>query len=194
MREAHLVPAKALKTLDARSREQWRNWLRRHHDSETEIWLVFYKRHTGEKSVAYEDAVEEALCFGWIDSLVRRLDEDRYARKFTPRKPDSRWSTSNRQRYEKLKARGLLALSGRARAPTERSGDAPQRSVSVMPSYIEEQLKTDARAWDHFQQLAPSYRRAYIAWIDSAKREQTKLKRLRQAVRLLAAGEKLGLK
>src|SRR5688572_3231771 len=116
-----IKPAKKLRTLNVRSRRQWRNWLQRHHDSVSEIWLVFPKRHTAEKCLSYDDAVEEALCFGWIDSLVRRLDEDRYARKFTPRKPDSRWSTINRQRYAKLKASGLLAAPGRERAPTERS-------------------------------------------------------------------------
>jgi uncharacterized protein YdeI (YjbR/CyaY-like superfamily) len=115
-----------LVTLDVRKRPQWRKWLEAHHDSASEIWLVFYKRHTGEECISYDDAVEEALCFGWIDSIVRRLDDDRYARKFTPRKPESRWSTSNRQRYAQLEARGLLAAPGRKRAPTERSGDAPR--------------------------------------------------------------------
>lgn len=129
-----------------------------------------------------------------IGTTAVSLDEDRYVRKFTPRKPDSRWSTINRQRYEKLKARGLLAASGRERAPTDRTGDAPRPSVSVMPSYIEEQLKADARAWGFFEQLAPSYRRAYIGRIDSAKREETKQKRLREAIALLSAGEKLELK
>lgn len=120
------MSAKNLSTLDVRSREQWRNWLRDHHDSESEIWLVFHKHHTPEKSISYDDIVEEALCFGWIDSIVKRLDDDRYARKFTPRKPDSKWSTINRRRYAGLKARGLLAAPGLERAPTSRSGDAPR--------------------------------------------------------------------
>src|SRR5207249_456884 len=147
-----------------------------------EIWLMFPKRHTAEESISYDAAVEEALCFGWIDSLVRRLDDDRYARKFTPRKPDSRWSTINRRRYADLKARGLLAAPGLERAPTDRSGDAPRSAASVIPPYIEEQLRANARAWDYFEQLAPSCRRAYIGWIDSAKREETKQKRLREAI------------
>ena len=137
-----------LATLDVRKRPQWRKWLEAHHDSASEIWLVFHKRHTREECISYDDAVEEALCFGWIDSIVRRLDDERYARKFTPRKPGSRWSTSNRQRYAKLEQRGLLAQPGRKRVPTERSGDAPRPSVSVLPSYIEKPLKADARAWD----------------------------------------------
>jgi uncharacterized protein YdeI (YjbR/CyaY-like superfamily) len=188
------MTAKNLRTLEVRSRRQWRSWLRQHHDSETEIWLVFHKCHTAEKSIKYNDAVEEALCFGWIDSIVRRLDDDRYARKFTRRKPSSRWSTINRQRYADLKRRRLLAGPGLKRPPTGLSGDAPRRSVSVIPTYIEKQLKADERAWSYFEQLAPSYRRAYIGWIDSAKRDETKEKRLRVAINLLAAGKKLGLK
>src|SRR6476469_7956384 len=119
---------KKLPTLEIRCRDDWRNWLREHHDSTAEIWLVFHKGLAPEPRMGYEDAGEEALCFGWIDSLVKRLDGDRYARKFTPRKPDSKWSTINRRRYAGLQARGLLAPPGVERAPTARSGDAPRPS------------------------------------------------------------------
>jgi uncharacterized protein YdeI (YjbR/CyaY-like superfamily) len=185
---------KGLQTLDVGSREQWRDWLRKHHASKSVIWLVFHKSPTGSKSISYDGAVEEALCFGWIDSIVKRLDDDRYARKFTPRQPESKWSTINRQRYAKLKGRGLLAAAGLERAPTGRSGDQPRPSLSAIPSLIENQLKGDRRAWDHFERLAPSYRRAYVAWIDSAKRDETRQKRIREAISLLRSGRKLGLK
>jgi uncharacterized protein YdeI (YjbR/CyaY-like superfamily) len=188
------MPAKAIKTLEVRSRQAWRNWLQEHGGSESEIWLVFHKRHTGLNGISLDAAVEEALCFGWIDSLVKRLDDARYARKFTPRAADSRWSTINRRRYQDLKSRGLLAEPGLKRPPTSRSGDAPRPSLSAIPPYIEKQLKAHAIAWSNFEKLAPSQRRAYIGWIDSAKREETKLKRLHEAIGLLAAGKKLGLK
>jgi len=191
---SQLLPAKPLRTVELATRQKWRAWLQKHHDSETEIWLVFYKRHTGVKCVEYRDALEEALCFGWVDSLVRRLDEDRFARKFTPRKADSRWSTVNRRLYEDLLSRGLIAPLGLKRPPTEKSGDAPRPSVSTLPVFIEKGLKANPRAWAFFEQLAPSYRRQCIAWIDSAKREETKQKRLREVVDLMAAGKKLGLK
>ncbi len=184
----------AITTLEVRTRREWRDWLRRHWGTESEVWLVFHKRHTGIEGIGYGDAVEEAICFGWIDSLVKRLDDDRYARKFTPRRADSKWSTINRRRYADLEARGLLARPGLERAPTGRNGDAPRPSVSLVPSYIEERLKTNPRAWGFFEKLAPSYRRAFIAWIDSAKRRETRERRLREAMRLLAAGKKLGLK
>ncbi len=190
------MPAKplALDMLDVRNRRDFRKWLKKHHDSVSEIWLVFHKRHTDVKSIKYDDAVEEALCFGWIDSIIRRLDAARYARKFTPRKADSKWSTVNRRRYRSLESRRLLAPPGLKRPPTNRSGDAPKLSRSTIPSYIVKTLKANPRAWHFFEQLAPSYRRAYVGWIHSAKRVETREKRLREAVSLLAAGEKLGLK
>ena len=189
-----MVSISEFKTLEVRTRQAWRTWLAEHHDSDTEIWLVFRKRRTGAGSLAYDDAVEEALCHGWIDSIIRRLDDARYARKFTPRKAGSKWSTSNRRRYADLKSRGLLAAPGLKRAPTSRSGDAPRVSDSELPPYIERALRENPRALKFFEQLAPSYRRAYIGWIDSARREQTKERRLREALSLLAAGKKLGLK
>jgi len=188
------MPAKPIEFLRVQSRAQWRKWLQKHYDSKPEIWLELYKRHTGKSTLGYNDAVEEALCWGWIDSIVRRLDDTRYARKFTPRKADSRWSSVNRRRYTDLELRGLLAEPGRKRAPTSRSGDAPRVSDSAIPPYIEATLKTNPRAWEFFQQLAPSYRRAYIGWIDAAKRQETKQRRLDEALGLLAAGKKLGLK
>jgi uncharacterized protein YdeI (YjbR/CyaY-like superfamily) len=185
--------SKTLKTLDARNSAEWREWLARRHDSESEVWLVFYKRRSGRPSIAYLDAVDEALCFGWIDSLIKRLDDDRYARKFTPRKPDSRWSAANRKRFAELQAGGRLAPAGLQRAPTDRSY-APRPSPSKVPRYIQQALESRPAAWNYFESLAPSYRRLYIAWIDSAKQEETKTRRLREAIGLLAAGKKLGLK
>src|SRR5689334_11788668 len=107
-----------LGTLRVGSRRQWRAWLRAHHTSSPGIWLVFYKAHTGVRSIAYEDTVREALCFGWIDSLVKRLDDDRYALKVTPRKPASKWSDINRKRWMELKTTGRLTSAGLAAAPT----------------------------------------------------------------------------
>jgi uncharacterized protein YdeI (YjbR/CyaY-like superfamily) len=186
--------SQTLKTLDAQTPEAWREWLADHHDSESEVWLVFSKRHTGQASIAYADAVEEALCFGWIDSLVRRLDDARYARKFTPRKLDSKWSTANRERYAQLKASGRLMPPGLNRPPTNRSGDAPRPSLATVPQYIQDALQSSPPASRYFESLAPSYRRMYIAWIDSAKQHETKMRRLQEAIGLLAAGKKLGLK
>jgi uncharacterized protein YdeI (YjbR/CyaY-like superfamily) len=181
------------KTLDLRSRSRWRAWLEANHDSASEIWLVYHKSHTGKTSIEYEDSVEEALCFGWVDSLIRRLDDDRYARKFTPRKPDSFWSDSNRERYAKVEALGLLAPAGRERAPTgNRYPRRPKRS-SAVPAYIEKAFKVDPRAWATFERLTPRERVLYVGWIENAKREETKARRIEKCFRQLAAGKKLGL-
>jgi len=183
------------RTVDIRSRKAWRAWLESNHSSVAEVWLVFHKRHTGTLAVEYEDAVEEALCFGWVDSLVRRLDADRFARKFTPRKSDSVWSESNRRRYAVLEAHGLLAPAGRVRPPTGRSPVPPaRRTFAKVPPYIARAFKAVPRAWATFEKLTQEQRRKYLGWIEAAKREETKARRLAEAVRLLARGEKLGLK
>jgi uncharacterized protein YdeI (YjbR/CyaY-like superfamily) len=188
------MASKPFTTLEIASRRQWRTWLDKHHASHAEIWLVFSKQHSGQKGIEYRDALEEALCFGWVDSLVKRIDDERFARKFTPRKADGRWSTINRKLYADLLARGLVAAPGLDRPPTDKSGDAPRPNLAALPKYIEQALKADTRAWAFFDKLAPSYRRQCVAWIDSAKREETKQKRLSEVVKLMAAGKKLGLK
>lgn len=186
-----------MKTLLVRTVDQWREWLDKHHASEPEVWLVFHKRHTGVGSIDYKDALDEALCFGWVDSLVKRLDDRRYALKFTPRRPDSRWSTTNRARYEALKASGRLKPAGIERAPTDRGyGPRPARLPlpSRLPPYMQAALRKHPAAARHFEALTPAQRRRYFAWIESAKREDTKLRRLKEAIRLLAQGKVLGLK
>jgi len=188
-----MVRSRTFKTLDVQTLEQWRSWLADHHGSESEVWLVFHKRHTGRLSITYQDALDEALCFGWVDSLIKRLDEARYARKFTPRKADSKWSAVNRKHYGRLKASGRLKPPGLNRAPTNRSYDKPP-SPSTIPGYIQEALQRSPTAWHNFESLAPSYRRNYIGWIDSAKKQETKMRRLQEAISMLAAGKTLGLK
>jgi len=176
---------------------EWRDWLDHHHASEAEVWLIFHKQQTGVASLDRKDALDEALCFGWVDSLVKRLDDRRYAIKFTPRREDSRWSAVNRQRYAELKASGRLMPPGIERSPTARGyGPRPPRQPlpSTLPTYIQEALKKHPRALRNFEALTPSQRRRYFAWIESAKREETKQRRLKEAIRLLAAGELLGLK
>ena len=182
-----------LPTLLIRSRRAWRAWLTKHHASSAGVWLVFYKAHTGETSIHYEDAVREALCFGWIDSLIKRLDEDRYAFKVTPRRPTSKWSDINRKRWAELEAAGLLTSAGLAAAPTSNTY-APRPVVPELPAYIAKALKTNSRAWEFFRELAPRERRNFVVWIHTAKRAETRERRIRESIALLAAGKKLGLK
>jgi uncharacterized protein YdeI (YjbR/CyaY-like superfamily) len=182
-----------LDTLDLRTRKAWRQWLTKHHASSPGIWMVRHKQHSGVGSMPYEDLVCEALCFGWIDSLVKRLDKDRYAIKVTPRKPSSNWSDVNRRRWRELDAAGLLAEPGRAAAPTG-NRYAPRPSVPQLPAYVAQAFKTNAKAWEFFRALAPTYRRNFVVWIHTAKRPETRDRRIREAIELLSAGRKLGLK
>jgi len=182
-----------LTLLRVTNRRQWRAWLTKHHTSSPGVWLVFYKAHTGMKSIAYEDVVREALCFGWIDSLIKRLDDDRYALKVTPRQPTSKWSEKNRKRWAELEAAGQLTSAGLAAAPTD-STYAPKPVIPELPAYIARALKANSKAWKFFQDLAPTYRRDFVVWIHIAKRPETRARRIRESVSLLAAGKKLGLK
>lgn len=193
---AHEVEmATELKLLDVRNRQQWRRWLETHYASSPGVWLIFHKNQSRVKhSIPYEDSVREALCFGWIDSLIRRLDDDRYARKFTPRRPTSKWSDSNRKRWADLKASGLLTVTGLAAAPTNNTYVPPPAIPEDLPVYIVKALKVNPKAWRFFQALAPSYRRYFVLWIHSAKRPETRAKRIRESLVLLAAGKKLGPK
>ena len=187
-----------MKTFDARTLERWRAWLAKHHSTEPEVWLIFHKKHTSKPSVAHGDALDEALCYGWIDSLVKRIDDDRYAIKFTPRKAGSNWSTANLKRYAALKAANRLAAPGIARSPVGRpivDGPSPASLPSAaVRDEVENALKKDQTAWKALQALAPSHRRRYVSWIALAKREETRHKRLREAIAMLRCGQKLGLK
>lgn len=182
-----------LSLLEVETRDGWRAWLEEHHASSAGVWLVRHKQHSGVESMPYEDLVREALCFGWIDSLIKRLDEDRYAIKVTPRKPTSKWSDLNRRRWRELEAAGRLAPAGLAAAPTENSYPA-RPPIPELPDYIAEAFRAHPEAWRHFQALTASNRRTFVVWIHTAKRPETRQRRIRESIALLAAGKKLGLK
>lgn len=185
--------ATQLINLDVRTRTQWRRWLEMHHASSSGVWLVRHKRHTRVGSMSYEDLVSEALCFGWVDSLIKRLDDERYAIKVTPRKPTSKWSALNRRRWRELDRAGRLAPAGRDAAPTTNRYEArPQ--IPQLPAYVARAIRSNANAWKFFRRLAPTYRRDFVVWIHMAKRPETRERRLRESIALLAAGKKLGLK
>jgi uncharacterized protein YdeI (YjbR/CyaY-like superfamily) len=180
--------------LEVRDRRAWRKWLERNHSKSSGVWLVYFKEHTGRKSIEYDDSVREALCFGWIDSLIKRLDDDRYARKFTPRKAGSRWSDSNRKRWAQLKDAGLLSDAGLALAPTDRQYEAMPIVQDDVAAGVLSAIKRDSTARRAFEALAPSHQRQYLLWISTAKRPETRAKRLREAIAMLREGKQLGLK
>lgn len=180
-------------TLDVRTRADWRRWLAKHHASSPGIWLLRHKQHTNVESMPYEDLVREALCFGWVDSLIKRLDDSCYAIKVTPRQSTSKWSDLNRKRWKQLKAAGLLAAPGLDAAPTAKTY-APKPSIPELPAYVGKAFKTNAEAWRFFQTLSARNRRDFVVWIHTAKRPETREKRIRESIALLSAGKRLGLK
>jgi uncharacterized protein YdeI (YjbR/CyaY-like superfamily) len=186
------MPAK-LPQVAVRTRAEWRRWLASNHASSPGIWLVRHKPHTGVKTMPYEELVREALCFGWIDSLVKRLDENRYAIKVTPRQPVSKWSDLNRKRWKELEAEGRLAGAGLAARPTA-NRYAPKPNIPELPSYIAEAFKKNAAAWKFFQTLSATNRRNFVVWIHTAKRPETRERRIRESLDLLSAATMLGLK
>src|SRR5438105_963393 len=191
---------KISKTLYVTSRDDWRAWLVKNHETEKEVWLIYYKKHTNQPRIPYEDAVEEALCFGWIDSIVQKIDDERYAQKFTPRKSSSQWSELNKRRVRKLLKEGKMTQAGLAKIGAgvleaeERTKPARKSKELVIPSYLSEALRANKKAWENFNNLSPSYRRQYVGWVATAKKEETRKKHIREAIKLLARNEKLGMK
>lgn len=183
-------------TFMARDRDTWRAWLTEHAALEKEVWLIYYRKQAGKPSISYQESLEEALCFGWVDSLIQKINEETYARKFTPRKPDSRWSEVNRRLAVRLMRDGRMTPSGLARMdfpiPETESPRKPAPAL-VVPEWLETGLKTRPLAWENFQKLPASHRRRYIGWISDAKREDTRQKRLREAINLLEAGLRIGM-
>ena len=174
----------------------WRNWLNSNHDTESEVWVTFYK--DGTEGISYADAVEEALCWGWIDSLVKRIDEREYVRKFTPRRAGSNWSASNRKRVRKLLDQGRMMEPGLAAIKDVDLSEAPRNPVPAAPdtppAELARALKRSPDAERTFRELPQSERKKYTAWILDAKKSDTKSRRIAEAVESLARGKRLGLK
>jgi uncharacterized protein YdeI (YjbR/CyaY-like superfamily) len=163
-----------------RSGPEFRSWLEKHHTA-AELWVGFYKKTSGRKGITYAEAVDEALCFGWIDGLTRSIDESRWMIRFTPRKQKSNWSAVNIKRFGELQAEGRVAPPG-AEAFERRDRTARKYSYESPPARLdlrdEKRFKTDKRAWAFWQSAPPSYRRAAMYWVMSAVKEETRQRRL----------------
>lgn len=175
-----------LEAIYACDRQSWRTWLEEHHETSLGIWLIYYKVSSGKPSVKYSEAVKEALCFGWIDSKVKSLDEERYQQIFTPRKPQSVWSKLNKQYIEELLAQGLMKAAGLEkinRAKQNGSWTTLDAIEALMiPPDLQQALATNAIANQNFQAFNNSTKKTILFWIDSAKRPETRLKRITQTL------------
>jgi uncharacterized protein YdeI (YjbR/CyaY-like superfamily) len=167
--------------------EEFRAWLEEHHETERELLVGFHKKGSGKPSITWPEAVEQALCFGWIDGVRRGLDEDSYTIRFTPRKPSSTWSRVNLEKVKELEERGLMRPAGRRAYDARREAKTgvysyEQRQAAALPAAYEVRLRANAAAWEDWSARPPSYRKAATWWVVSAKREETRERRLAQLI------------
>jgi uncharacterized protein YdeI (YjbR/CyaY-like superfamily) len=172
---------------------EFRRWLERNHDKAKEVWVGSYKVASGKKSITWAEAVDVALCFGWIDSVGLPIDEMRRKQRFTPRRKGSKWSNRNVERVKLLKKEGLMHPAGlrafEARIMADYSSQGPPKKL---PAAYVKKLKANKKASAFFEAQPPSYRRVVTHWVVSAKKEETQLRRLNQLIQASAKGERLG--
>lgn len=186
-------------------RESFRDWLEQNHNNSYGIWMIFYKSQKNIESINYQEALEEALCFGWIDSIIKKVDNDQYIRKFTPRTNISKWSDVNKKIVLSLIKQGKMTKAGLNKidiylktgkvdwkiTDTEK---VEEKKAFNIPDFILKALAKNEPALTNFNNLALTYKRHYILWITSAKKEETILSRLKESIKLLKENKKLGLK
>jgi uncharacterized protein YdeI (YjbR/CyaY-like superfamily) len=176
------------KTFYPLSRKDWRRWLEQHHDSEPEIWLVSHSIGSGKASLPYNEAVEEALCFGWIDSTNKKIDAESRAQRFTPRRKGSPWSEMNKTRVRRLHEQGLMTPAGLAAGV-----DFLDETYDV-PEDILEAIKADTETWKHFQKFSDSYVRIRTGWIEGARNRPDVFEtRLRYFLKMTKQGKRFGM-
>ncbi len=182
------------KTVYLADRESWRAWLAEHHDSETDVWLVYYRKETGKPRIPYNDAVEEALCYGWIDSTVRGMDEERFAQRFSKRRKNSALSQMNKERIRSLIAQGKMTKAGLDAVAHVFDPAADEAEEFEIPPQILAALKANDQAWRNFQKFPGSYRRIRIAYIESRKRHGAQMyrKALERFIEMTARNKRFG--
>jgi uncharacterized protein YdeI (YjbR/CyaY-like superfamily) len=178
------------------SAAEWRAWLQANHAVASEVWLLMYKKHTAIPCVSLQEATEEALCFGWIDSLLRRIDDEKHALRYGPRKKGSIWSERNKKLVAKLIEQGRMTEAGFAAIEeAKRNGEwekaTRREDISRIPSDLGKALAASKPAQANFEKLAPSHKKQYLTWIASAKTEPTRSRRIQKTVTLLRQNKKL---
>lgn len=171
-----------------KNRNEWRSWLEKNHTILTEVWLIHYKKSSGNESLNHFDAVEEALCFGWIDSKLKKIDDERFILKYSPRKPQSVWSKINKETAEQMISLGKMTRAGFEKievAKKQGFWDAAYTNLvkERLPSDLKKALIVNTTAWNNFQHFANSYRNMYIGWVKNAKTEQTRKNRISAVVK-----------
>lgn len=195
---------KELEQIYFKSSESLRSWFEKNFDKSSGIWIMFYKKHVNKECVSYGEALDEALCFGWIDSIIKRIDKDKYVRKFTPRKNLSNWSEVNKNKVlalikeGKMNEAGLNKIdiylkTGKVDWKNEDSRGAEIKELEV-PGFIKKEFAKHEPALTNFNKLARTFKKHYVSWITDAKRDKTLISRLKESIELLKENKKLGLK
>jgi uncharacterized protein YdeI (YjbR/CyaY-like superfamily) len=177
---------KQLENFQAINRQEWRSWLQKNHHISVGVWLIYYKVKSDKPSVKYSEAVKEALCFGWIDSKVKSLDEERYMQIFTPRKSKSVWSKLNKQYIQELIAEGLMTEAGLEKIEAAKQDGSwitlDAIEALIIPTDLKQALEANETAKRYFEAFSNSSKKNILFWIESAKRPETRLKRIEQTI------------
>jgi uncharacterized protein YdeI (YjbR/CyaY-like superfamily) len=180
----------SIKTFEGKSRSDWRKWLEKNHQSEKSVWLVIHHRKSPSKSVYYDEAIEEALCYGWVDSTARKRDDSSYCLFFAQRKPRSTWSKPNRERVEKMIQAKLMRPAGQAMIDLAKKTGTwdimVQVENGVIPNDLQQLFNKNKPAFKNFQAFAPSSRKIILQWVLNAKRPETREKRIQETVKQAA--------
>ena len=181
-----------------RNGQEWRTWLQQYHTEINAVWLVHYKKSTGEPGITYDEALEEALCFGWIDGKMKSLDDEKYIIRYSPRKAMSVWSKLNKEKAEQLIASGKMTDAGLAKIEEAKSNGYwdsayTNRVMDELPLDLKNALILDKDAWYHFQRFANSYRNTCIGWVNMAKSGETRKRRISEVVKRSSMNKKPGM-
>lgn len=180
------------------TKEEWRKWLNDNHNKSEEVWLIYYKKPSGKPRIPYIDAVEEALCYGWIDGKIKRINDDYYIQRFTPRRKGSRWSKYNIERVHKLikqgimKKHGLDAFSEAVEKPELIYENRPKVDPTV-PVDLMVELEKNETAFNNFMNFSRSSRQLYVEWLNSAKKSETRQRRIDKIIRQATENIKPGM-
>jgi uncharacterized protein YdeI (YjbR/CyaY-like superfamily) len=177
---------KGVKAFHAKTRKAWRTWLAKNHDKEQAVWLIMYHMSSDTRSIHYAEAVEEALCFGWIDSTAMKRDETSWYQYYTRRKPKSTWSRVNRERADRMSAAGLMTPAGQAMIDLAKKSGTWEVDHDVMPADLQAALDKNKKAKEYFMAFPPSSRLIILTWIANAKRPDTRNKRIAETVTMAA--------
>jgi uncharacterized protein YdeI (YjbR/CyaY-like superfamily) len=184
--------------LYVKTRKEWRRWLEKNHSTAEDVWLIYYKKPSGKPRIPYSDAVEEALCFGWIDGKIKKINEEYYIQRYTPRRRGSRWSKYNIDRVEKLIKEGKMKPAGlsvfkEALEKPKLIYDNKASGEPVMPEDLSDAFNKNSKALVNFMNFSQSTRRIYIDWLSNAKKEETRLRRIERIVDLAEQNRKPGM-